>query len=374
MDGLTNYRIRKHDAHNKYFNKGSVVDVQPQFPVEITTQSEINGEKVQWIRSLNSANGRDSISNTKELTSIAIRYQERIRNGDTNLVLPIISYYGIGRLWNQHREKRNNTFKKSTRSNGYLDSLDGAANDKFMMKWFQEMTIQQYQKGQILPEFKAVCLAMEQCFQSISGYQNVKVQFNLDTHEIDLMYLAQDNNFKTIPLSQLSDGYKCTISLVADIAYRMAILNLQLLEHVLTETDGIVLINEIDLHLHPSWQQKILTDLMKIFPKVQFIVTTHAPAVINSVGTESLMIIKDKEILCAPDETYGKDVNTIFREVMGVSERPEDVQMLFSKFYNFLDNKNFVGAEAALDSLETILGNNDTKANSCRVRLELERL
>ena len=113
---------------------------------------------------------------------------------------------------------------------------------------------------------------------------------------------------------------------------------------------------------------------MKIFPKVQFIVTTHAPAVINSVGTESLMIIKDKEILCAPDETYGKDVNTIFREVMGVSERPEDVQMLFSKFYNFLDNKNFVGAEAALDSLETILGNNDTKANSCRVRLELERL
>lgn len=374
MDGLTNYGIKKQDAHNKCFNIGSVVDVQPQFPVEITAQGEVDGQKVQWIRSLNSANGRGSMANAKDLTSIAIKYQERMRNGDTDLVLPIISYYGTGRLWDQHREKRNDTFEKNTRSNGYIDSLDGAANDKLMMKWFQKMTIQQYQKEQMLPEFRAVCLAMEQCFQSITGYQNVKVQFNLDTHEIDLLYLTQNNNFERIPLSQLSDGYKCTISLIADIAYRMAILNPQLLDHVLTETDGIVLIDEIDLHLHPSWQQRVLTDLMKIFPKVQFIVTTHAPAVINSVGTESLIIIKDKEILCAPDETYGKDINTIFREVMGVSERPEEVQILFSKFYSSLDNEDFIGAEEALDSLETLVGNNDTEVNSCRVRLELERL
>lgn len=374
MDGITNYGIKKQDAHNKYFNIGSVVDVQPQFPVEITARGEVDEQKVQWLRSLNSANGRGSMANAKELTRIAVRYQERMRNGDTDLILPIISYYGTGRLWDQHREKRSDTFEKNTRSNGYIDSLDGAANDKLMMKWFQKMTIQQYQKEQTLPEFRAVCLAMEQCFHAITGYQNVKVQFNLDTHEIDLLYVTQNNNSERISLSQLSDGYKCTISLIADIAYRMAILNPQLLDHVLDETDGIVLIDEIDLHLHPAWQQRVLDDLMKIFPKVQFIVTTHAPAVINSAGTESLIIIKDNEILHAPDETYGKDINTIFREVMGVSERPEEVQLLFKKFYNSLDTENFIEAEEALDNLEEILGNNDTEVNSCRVRLELERL
>ena len=80
-----------------------------------------------------------------------------------------------------------------------------------------------------------------------------------------------------IPVNQLSDGYKSTMSLVADIAYRMAVLNPQLLGDVCNETDGIVLIDEVDLHLHPKWQQRILGDLTEIFPKVQFIISTHAP-------------------------------------------------------------------------------------------------
>ena len=95
-------------------------------------------------------------------------------------------------------------------------------------------------------------------------------------------------NIVRMPVSQLSDGYKCTISLIADIAYRMAILNPQLLNKVLVETEGIILIDEVDLHLHPKWQKRILKDLMDIFPKVQFIVSTHAPEVINSVKKDLL--------------------------------------------------------------------------------------
>ena len=110
-----------------------------------------------------------------------------------------------------------------------------------------------------------------------------------------------------MPVSVLSDGYRCTISLIADIAYRMALLNPQLLDSVLTETDGIVLIDEIDLHLHPTWQKRVLKDLMDIFPKVQFIVSTHAPEVINSVKSDSVIILKDDKVLSATDETYGRD-------------------------------------------------------------------
>ena len=230
------------------------------------------------------------------------------------------------------------------------------------------------QRNQSLPEFTAVCKAMEQCFQSVTGYSDVKVQYNLDTKEIDVIYKDLKENYARIPMTQLSDGYRCTISLIADIAYRMAILNPQLLDHVLEETEGIVLIDEVDLHLHPSWQQRILKDLLSIFPKVQFIVTTHAPAVINSVDSDSLIILKDDEAITAPDETYGKDVNTILREIMEVSERPQDIKKLFGEFYELLDAEDYAEAEKKVNSLEKVLGNNDAEVNACRVRLELEQL
>lgn len=94
----------------------------------------------------------------------------------------------------------------------------------------------------------------------------------------------------------------------------MAILNPQLLDKVLIETEGIVLIDEIDLHLHPSWQKRILKDLMDIFPKVQFIVSTHAPEVINSVKSESIVILKDNAVHSVEsDKRKGRSSNSLCR-------------------------------------------------------------
>lgn len=138
-----------------------------------------------------------------------------------------------------------------------------------MMKWFQKMTLQEFQRKQEIPEFTAVRTALEKVFASITGFSDVKVQYNPDTGDLDVIYYDKDKKHIRIPVSLLSDGYRCTISLIADIAYRMALLNPQLLDNVLTETEGIVLIDEVDLHLHPTWQKRILKDLMEIFPKVQ---------------------------------------------------------------------------------------------------------
>ena len=66
-----------------------------------------------------------------------------------------------------------------------------------------------------------------------------------------------------------------------------------LIGNVCKETEGIVLIDEVDLHLHPTWQQRIIGDLKEIFPKVQFIVTTHAPAVISTVKSEIIILLND---------------------------------------------------------------------------------
>ena len=374
MDGITNYGIKKKDAHYKYFDLGSSVDVQPQFPVKITAIGDIDGREVSWSRSLNSAKSRGGLSAAKDLTEIAHDYQDRMRSGDSQLKLPIISYYGTGRRWNQHREKKIDTFEKNNRSNGYIDSLDGAANDKLMIRWFQKMTLQELQRKREIPEFTAVRMAMKQVFSSITGFSDVDVQFNLDTGDINIIYYNKNNEHVRMPVSVLSDGYRCMISLIADIAYRMALLNPQLLDSVLAETDGIVLIDEIDLHLHPTWQKRILKDLMDIFPKVQFIVSTHAPEVINSVKSDSVIILKDDKVLSATDETYGKDSNTILREVMEVSTRPDAIRSLFEKFYELLDKEEFGDAEAVIQQLENEIGNNDAEVNSCRVRLELERM
>lgn len=306
---------------------GSVVDVQAQFPVEICAEASVNNHLVYWERFSDSAKSRgNSLSRSKELVALATEYQDRLRNGDKQLILPVIAYYGTGRLWEQKTERKTDVYEKNSRSNGYLESLDGATSDKLIRRWFQKMTIQQYQSNDFVPEYRAVCRAMAQCLSSVTNSDDTRVQYNLDTNEIDVIYTNMHGERVRIPVNQLSDGYKCTLSLIADIAYRMAVLNLQLLGNVLEETPGVVLIDEMDLHLHPVWQQKILKDLMTIFPKVQFIVSTHAPAVINSVPSESLIMLKDKQVYGASNETYGKDANTILREVMAAPERPQEIK------------------------------------------------
>ena len=151
------------------------------------------------------------------------------------------------------------------------------------------------------------------------------MQYSMITKELEVAYIDKNGDAMRIPINQLSDGYKSMISLVADIAYRMAVLNPQFLGNICKNTDGVVLIDEVDLHLHPAWQQRVLGDLRAIFPKVQFIVSTHAPAVINTVKRESIRILKNKNIKLAPIETYGKDVNSVLKEIMDADGRPANI-------------------------------------------------
>ena len=98
-------------------------------------------------------------------------------------------------------------------------------------------------------------------------------QYNVKSHELEVT-IHRNDTVEKFPICMLSDGEKGVINLVADIAYRMALLNSNLFERVL-QTPGVVLIDEIDMHLHLSWQKRIMKDLMNIFPNAQFIVTTQ---------------------------------------------------------------------------------------------------
>ncbi len=378
LDGLNGMSISKRDAHLKAYQMGRTDDVQAQYPVEIEAEGVLDQKEVIWKRCLNGSDGNTTIRDAKQILDIVREYQERLRTGDQKLILPIIAYYGTGRLWDYHREKKTDTFKENTKTNGYIDSLDGTANIKLMMNWFRKKSIQMFQQSVAgvdpMLELSAVYQAMESCFERSTGYKNIRLVYNFDTNEIDCCYVGDDGVSARVPLSQMSDGYKGTISLVADIAYRMAVLNPQLGENVLKNTDGIVLVDEIDLHLHPAWQHRILSDLMEIFPKVQFIVTTHAPAVISSVKSENLVILKNYEAMDAFAEIYGNDVNSILKNIMGVSDRNPAVARLFEQFDSALNAGRYDDAEKVLDEIDEQRDFHDKEATADRVKLRLERI
>lgn len=372
---------KRTDPLRKAYQIGATDDVQTQFPVEIEAWGKIEESKDQilhWKRELYTPTGTMTTKDAKEIVEYAAEYQKAISEGRTDIYLPMVAYYGTGRLWDYHRQKRTDVFKVSSRTNGYIDCLDGTANVKLMLDWFQIMTINKYQRQEenleSNPELDTVYLAMEKCLTNLSGYSDVKIRYNMGTQELDVYYSEQDKQRMRIPLNQLSDGYKGMISLVADIAYRMATLNPQLGTEVLSKGDGVVLIDEVDLHLHPAWQQKVIDNLMNIFPKVQFIVSTHAPAIISSVKTDKLRILSNKEVCMTANQVYGKDVNSVMKEIMGVNDRPDQFVELFEKFYRLLSEKKYDEAGAVLDKLDEERGYHDPEIVKCRVKLKLERM
>lgn len=375
MDRLSGRSIDKSQAHLKAFSIGSTKDVQPQYPVTVKASAVIEKEEATWSRSLNKPAGSTTVIDAKEIIDIGARFQEQLRKGDTSLILPVIAYYGTGRLWDYHREKQNDVFETNNRSNGYIDCVDGTANIKLMMNWFSKMTVQKYQNQELgagdIPELEAVYSAMESCYQRITGSDFVKIQYSMATRELEVAYKDPSGKLMRIPINQLSDGYKSTISLVADIAYRMAVLNPQLLGDVCRETEGIILIDEVDLHLHPTWQQRILKDLTEIFPKVQFIVSTHAPAVISTVKSENIVMLDNGEAWEPSGEIYGKDINTIVSGIMNAPERPADIKELFDDFYHWVDMGQAEKAEQTLDALKARIGNDDSEIAACNVKLKL---
>ncbi len=372
FDGIPSIGIKKGDAHETCVGFGSSLTVQKQFPVVIEAHGAIDDAPLNWVLALNSEGGKTTVKEAKAITEISKKYRERIQRVDQTLILPVIAYYGTGRLWDQHREKRGEALRKNVRTNGYIDALDGRSNIKQMLNWFWKMHYNEQRFHKTIPEYAVVRGAMCEFFARLEKVEDVDIQFNTDRSEIEIRYTDSSQQPVLRTLSQLSDGYRCALCLIADIAYRMAILNAQLLNDIIQQTPGIVLIDEIDLHLHPAWQQRILGDLRAIFPQVQFIVTTHAPAVISSVHKQHIRMLNHFCVEQPAVETLGRDANSVLRAVMNVRERPEAIVKQFDDFYHAMDHGDYHKAETLLQALESVYSD-DAEVTSMRIQLDLEK-
>ena len=301
-------------------------------------------------------------------------FVKEIRNGNEDVILPLISYYGTGRLWAQKKEKQADIASEiSNRFGGYVDCLSASSNEKLMIKWFKKMTMIQVQEETEIPELTAVRTAIAECYKSgdlISS--DVDVRYSLKSDELEIIYIDKDGNKQKQPFHELSDGYKNTLSLVGDIAYRMAVLNPQLLGEVTKKTPGVVLIDEVDQHLHPLWQKNILRCLMQIFPKVQFVVTTHSPSIISSAINSNLILLDNDGCHYYGRDAYGKDVNSVLYEIMGAGYRPDEIESKLKEFNDCLDRRDFDKAKNILDELTDLLGEKNTDVVNAKIAYDFE--
>lgn len=150
----------------------------------------------------------------------------------------------------------------------------------------------------------------------------------------------------TLDLRQLSDGERGMFALVLDLAKRLSQANPQL-NNPVRDGSAIVLIDEIDLHLHPKWQRTVIKKLTETFPSCQFIATTHSPQIIAAVKPEQIMLLTNSGIIPS-GRTFGMDSNWILRHLMEAEERPEESSLAINEVESLIRDGNFSDARVAI--------------------------
>lgn len=177
-----------------------------------------------------------------------------------------------------------------------------------------------------------------------------------------------------LDFSNLSDGEKGIITLFGDIARRLAIANENLGNPL--EGNGIILIDEIDLHLHPSWQRKICHALVQTFPNCQFVVTTHSPQILGELKTDEIWLLNDFNVY-RPDSSFGLTSDQILDEVMDVIDgdftlsRDSTVAKRIKDLNLAMETEQFAEAKKIISELETATGTKLHETESCKIALEM---
>lgn len=217
------------------------------------------------------------------------------RISDTYPVAPLIGFYDTRRLARESRltEKRKPTM--ANRFEGYADCLALGSYIRVFKSWYRDISAQLLQEAPGSPRHtlletqrSIVNGAVDTALRHV-GWKNLKWDFIMN----DLTLDHQETG--TLCFSQLSDGIQNIFNMVADLAHRAVRLNPCAQGDLLKNIRGLVMVDEIDMYLHPQWQQQIAQVLGDIFPKVQFVISTHSPQVLSTLRREQIRCIRQAE-------------------------------------------------------------------------------
>lgn len=301
-----------------------------------------------------------------EEDKIGVEKRNRLCTNDNNM--PIYVFYGV----NRNAENRKVVRKKHTGTGGKLDAwrdnvFDGNVDFSLFFEWFRGR--QEYENSIKIEDSTFVDKQLEAARKAILktlGEQFSTIRIKITEDEAELVL---EKNGCELNVKQLSEGEKSIVALVGDIARRLAIANPGA-EDILSG-EGIVLIDEIDLHLHPGWQAIILPILLDTFQKLQFIVTTHSSKVLGETG-ENVKIVKldtqkDKVETFVIPPLNGWDVNTILEEYMGTSSINLDTKAKINKMFELIDEEEFDEAEKLADEIEQMTDSENLSVVRARV-------
>lgn len=364
-------------AHDYY----GEVRVESLYPVSVKAEGKIGDNEIAWERSLQTPKGKTTRVRASSVMQISDDWQKRIREGDSNLVLPIFAYYGTNRLWKAVNTSAQGKIETQGRLAGYDNCLDACIDYELMRSWFRRQAFSEFQRKAPSRDYRIVKEMLAGTLSTLIGCANATVDFDAEQNDICVSYastdvprIGTDNAFHYEPITSMSDGYRDVFVLLADIAFRMTLLNPVLGDDVLRKTPGVVLIDELDLHLHPKWQSMIVSVLTEAFPNVQFIATTHSPIVLSSVQRRSLRLLDDNQLFMAPRETFGNDVASVLQSVMDTGDRIPEVASLFSEARSFLDDAKLDNARNIIGQLEAMVGDEDTDLKALKLSLSLAEL
>lgn len=288
--------------------------------------------------------------------------------------MPIYASYGVNRYV---ADRRNKVLEKDINLAGKLEALrdvfDPTINFQLFFEWFRGRQEYENSKRVEKESFKDAQLsAVREAILKIMDNDFSDIKIKIDNEDAQMVAVKHHTE---LSIAQLSEGEKCVLAMTGDLARKLAIANPSR-ENPL-EGEGVVLIDEVDLHLHPSWQGRMMPLLFRTFPNIQFIVTTHSPKVLSEIKDEANIfeIYQDGNVINVrkQDPMNGWDINHIMRDFMHTDILNEETQKLIDEIYNCIENENFDQAEELVDQLARITDEMNVEVVRARTLIHRKR-
>ena len=279
---------------------------------------------------------------------------------------PLFAWYGVDRL-QRRRNGRRKVERTADRWEAYDSALDPNLDEAPLLQWLQDEILGDVVRmQQEEPERFFHAAVMEAAVQATPGVMNAWYD------PVAQGPVVRFDDGHVAPWSELSDGYHVFIALVADIARRAVMLNQFDGAEAPARVEGTVLIDELDLHLHPRWQRVVLAGLRRAFPRLQLIVTTHSPQVLSSASNRQVRRLFDGKLQEYPVLVEGRDTNAILREHMNTEDRDPEGTRALRRLHDYIDQGRREGAEDLYRMLLARWGDLDPDLIEAKVILDLE--
>ena len=303
--------IRPGEARWRQIGHGDRMSFEPMPDPSIHVKGVIGNKPTSWTRLNKGYSSKTSNDKAKDALAEVMHLQGLSRDPDAKVSLPVLAYYGAGRAWLPQKERVKGfplNMKKGSRFDAYYYCLDGRIRDKELNTWFLfEVLAASQRRGKKRDGFLAVEKGVLACLPDAKA-----LRFDTDRKEI---VVVMKKGKEELPFYSLSDGQRATLAMVADIAIKAVTLNPHLGKNAAKQSPGVVLIDELDLHLHPKWQRRVIDDLKRTFPSIQFICSTHSPFLIQSLEPGELIQLQEDE---PAGEYANQSIEEIVEHVQGV--------------------------------------------------------